>query len=178
MSNLNLTKEFSFIVNPIFTLEQDNCISTLITIGDYNILFDCGWNEKFSVNIKNRYEERLKNIKLDAIFLSNNYISYYGALSLIKSFPQNSLTKIYATTPIVKLGVYVMKDLYLSNLESNLNSLDHISNSKESLLDIFFIFHSIHEINYLQPIILKKELIQENNNNNENINNIINNDDD
>ena len=113
MSNLNLTKEFSFIVNPIFTLEQDNCISTLITIGDYNILFDCGWNEKFSVNIKKRYEERLKNIKLDAIFLSNNYISYYGALSLIKSFPQNSLTKIYATTPIVKLGVYVMKDLYL-----------------------------------------------------------------
>ena len=102
MSNFDFNKEFCFMVNPIFTLVEDKCVSTLVTIGNFNLLFDCGWNEKFSQKIKNKYEERLKDIKLDAIFLSNNSISYFGALSLVKSFPQNSNTIIYATTPIVK----------------------------------------------------------------------------
>ena len=161
MSNFDLNKEFFFIVNPIFTLVEDKCVSTLVTIGNFNILFDCGWNEKFSQNIKNKYEERLKDIKLDAIFLSNNSISYFGALTLIKSFPQNSSTKIFATTPIVKLGVYVMIDAYISNLESNVDALNHISISQESILEIFF---NINEINYLQPIILKSEINPEINN--------------
>ena len=162
MSNFDLNKEFSFLVNPIFTLVEDKCVSTLVSIGNFNILFDCGWNEKFSKNIKNRYEERLKNIKLDAIFLSNNYISYFGALSLIKSFPQNTETKVFATTPIVKLGVYVMIDAYLSNLESDVDALNHISITQESILEIFF---NINEVNYLQPIILKSETNPENNDN-------------
>ena len=123
MSNFYLNKEFSFIVDPIFTLVEDKCVSTFVKIGNFNLLFDCGWNEKFSEKIKNRYEERLKEIKLDAIFLSNNYISYFGALSLIKSFPNNSSTKVFATTPIVKLGFYVMIDAYISNLESDVDSL-------------------------------------------------------
>ena len=165
-----MNKEFNFVVNPIFTLVEDKCSSTLITIANYNLLFDCGWNEKFSQNIKEKYEEKLKNIKLDSIFLSNNSISYYGALALIKSFPQNSSTKVYATTPIVKLGVYSMIDTYISNLESDVNSLNHISLSQETLLEIFY---KIHEINYLQPIKIKKEQNIENNN----INNIINEDD-
>ena len=168
MSNFYLNKEFSFVVDPIFTLVEDKCVSTFVKIGNFNLLFDCGWNEKFSEKIKNRYEERLKDIKLDAIFLSNNYISYFGALSLIKSFPHNSSTKIFATTPIVKLGVYVMIDAYISNLESDVDSLNHISICQESLLELFY---SINEINYLQPIMLKSELNQENNiiNNNEDI---------
>ena len=160
MSNFYLNKEFSFVVDPIFTLVEDKCVSTFVKIGNFNLLFDCGWNEKFSEKIKNRYEERLKDIKLDAIFLSNNYISYFGALSLIKSFPHNSSTKIFATTPIVKLGVYVMIDAYISNLESDVDSLNHISICQESLLELFY---SINEINYLQPIMLKSELNQENN---------------
>ena len=170
MSNLNMNKEFIFVVNPIFTLVEDKCSSTLITIANYNLLFDCGWDEKFSQNIKTKYEEKLKNIKLDSIFLSNNSISYYGALPIIKSFPQNSATKVYATTPIVKLGVYSMIDAYISNLESDEKSLNHISISQETLLEIFY---KIHEINYLQPIKIKKEQNIENNN----INNFNNEDD-
>jgi hypothetical protein len=50
--------EFNFVVKPLLTLSQDKCISTLITIGDYYLLFDCGWNEKFTQNIK-------KNMKKD-----------------------------------------------------------------------------------------------------------------
>ena len=168
-----MNKEFTFEVNPIFTLVEDKCSSTLITIANYNLLFDCGWNEKFSQNIKAKYEQKLKNIKLDSIFLSNNSISYYGALPLIKSFPQNSETKVYATTPIVKLGVYSMIDTYISNLESDEKSLDHISISQETLLETFY---KIHEINYLQPIKIKKEQNIENNIIN-NINNINNEDD-
>jgi len=173
MSNLNMNKEFTFVVNPIFTLVEDKCSSTLITIANYNLLFDCGWNEKFSQNIKTKYEQKLKNIKLDSIFLSNNSISYYGALPLVKSFPQNSQTKVYATTPIVKLGVYSMIDAYISNLESDEKSLNHISISQETLLEIFY---KIHEINYLQPIKVKKEQNLENNIIND-INNINNEDD-
>ena len=173
MSNSNMNKEFTFEVNPIFTLVEDKCSSTLITIANYNLLFDCGWNEKFSQNIKAKYEQKLKNIKLDSIFLSNNSISYYGALPLIKSFPENSQTKVYATTPIVKLGVYSMIDTYISNLESDEKSLDHISISQETLLETFY---KIHEINYLQPIKIKKEQNIENNIIN-NINNINNEDD-
>ena len=168
-----MNKEFTFVVNPIFTLVEDKCSSTLITIANYNLLFDCGWNEKFSQNIKTKYEQKLKNIKLDSIFLSNNSISYYGALPLVKSFPQNSQTKVYATTPIVKLGVYSMIDAYISNLESDEKSLNHISISQETLLEIFY---KIHEINYLQPIKVKKEQNLENNIIND-INNINNEDD-
>ena len=152
MSN-NFNKEFSFIVKPILTLIQDNCICTLITIGEYNLLFDCGWNEKFTQNIKEKYEERLKDIKLDAIFLSNNYINYFGALPLIKSFPNNAETKVYATTPIANLGIYVMIDAYISNLESQENALSHFKISQESLSKIFY---NINKINFLQSIILNK----------------------
>lgn len=155
MSNFDFNKEFCFMANPIFTLVEDKCVSTLVTIGNFNLLFDCGWNEKFSQKIKNKYEERLKDIKLDAIFLSNNSISYFGALTLVKSFPQNSNTIIYATTPIVKLGVYSMIDAYLSNLESDVDSLNHISISQKSIDEIFF---NINEINYLEPIKLKSEI--------------------
>ena len=165
MSN-NFNKEFSFIVKPILTLIQDNCICTLITIGEYNLLFDCGWNEKFTQNIKEKYEERLKDIKLDAIFLSNNYINYFGALPLIKSFPNNAETKVYATTPIANLGIYVMIDAYISNLESQENALSHFKISQESLSKIFY---NINKINFLQSIILNK-------NNNINETSIIDND--
>ena len=51
MSNFDFNKEFCFMVNPIFTLVEDKCVSTLVTIGNFNLLFDCGWNEKFSQKI-------------------------------------------------------------------------------------------------------------------------------
>ena len=148
-------KEFPFIVKPILTLIQDKCICTLIKIGEYNLLFDCGWNEKFTINIKNKYEERLKDIKLDAIFLSNNYISYYGALPLIKSFPQNEETKVYSTTPIANLGLYVMVDAFISNLESQENALSYFPISQDKLSKVFY---NINKINYLQSITLSKKL--------------------
>ena len=152
MSN-NFNKAFQFIVNPILTLIQDKCICTLIKIGEYNLLFDCGWNEKFTQTIKKKYEDRLKDIKLDAIFLSNNYINYFGALPLVKSFPQNSETKVYATTPIANLGIFVMIDAYISNLEFNENSLNHLNINQESLVKIFY---NINKTNFLQSIILNK----------------------
>lgn len=160
-------KEFLFMVKPILTLMQDKCICTLITVGEYNLLFDCGWNERFTPNIKKKYEEKLKDIKLDAIFLSNNYINYFGALPLIKSFPKNDETKIYATTPIANLGVYVMMDAYISNLESQENALSHFTISQEDLCKTFY---NINKINFLQSIILNKNL---NNNINEDILTII-----
>ena len=149
----NFNIEFNFVVKPFLTLIQDKCISTLITIGDYNLLFDCGWNEKFTQNIQKKYEERLKDIKLDAIFLSNNYINYFGALPLIKSFPQNSETKVYATTPIGNLGIYVMVDAYISNLEFQENSLNHLNISIESLSNLFY---NINKIKFLQSVTLNK----------------------
>ena len=163
MSN-NFNKAFQFIVNPILTLIQDKCNCTLIKIGEYNLLFDCGWNEKFTQTIKKKYEDRLKDIKLDAIFLSNNYINYFGALPLVKSFPQNSETKVYATTPIANLGIFVMIDAYISNLEFNENSLNHLNINQESLVKIFY---NINKTNFLQSIILNK------NNNNDDILTII-----
>ena len=147
-------KEFNFIVDPILTLIQDQCICTLIAIGEYNLLFDCGWNDKFTPNIQKTYIDRLKDIKLNAILLSNNYINYFGALPLIKSFPQNSETKIYATTPITNLGIYVMLDAYIGNLEFQENSLDHLNINQESL---FKLFSNINKINFLQSITLNKD---------------------
>ena len=149
----NFNIEFNFVVKPFLTLIQDKCISTLITIGDYNLLFDCGWNEKFTQSIQKKYEERLKDIKLDAIFLSNNYINHFGALPLIKSFPQNSETKVYATTPIGNLGIYVMVDAYISNLEFQENSLNHLNISIESLSNLFY---NINKIKFLQSVTLNK----------------------
>jgi len=170
MSNFDLFKEFDFIVKPILTLSQDKCVSTLITIGEFNLLFDCGWDEKFSKKIKERYEKNIKNIKLDAIFISNNYINYFGALPLIKSFPQNLDTKVFATTPIAKLGIYVMIDAFISYLESDENALSYFEFSQETINEVFY---KINDINYLQPIILNtKENVENNIQNNNSLTSI------
>ena len=160
MSSNNCNKKFRFIVKPILTLVEDKCVSTLISIGDYNLLFDCGWNECFKPEIKNKYEKDLKDIKLDAIFLSNNYLTYFGALPLVKSFPKNSETKIYSTTPIVNLGIYVLIDAYISMLESKPNAFENMNISQETFTKLFF---TINKINFLQSIKLNKYKTQKNN---------------
>ena len=131
---------FPFKISPIFTLSEDGIISNIIQINSLNLLFDCGWNESFSQSIKDKYVSNLSSIKIDAIFLTNNYLNYIGGLPLIKSFELNADTDIYATTPIAKLGVYIMADAFISAMEANIKPLVNLVDSKNnfSLTHIFF----------------------------------------
>lgn len=140
---------FPFKISPIFTLSEDGIISNIIQINSLNLLFDCGWNESFSQSIKDKYVSCLSSIKIDAIFLTNNYLNYIGGLPLIKSFELNANTDIYATTPIAKLGVYIMADAFISAMEANIKPLVNLVDSKNNFSQNFF---KIKDVKYHQSI--------------------------
>lgn len=140
---------FPFKISPIFTLSEDGIISNIIQINSLNLLFDCGWNESFSQSIKDKYVSNLSSIKIDAIFLTNNYLNYIGGLPLIKSFELNADTDIYATTPIAKLGVYIMADAFISAMEANIKPLVNLVDSKNNFSQNFF---KIKDVKYHQSI--------------------------
>jgi Cft2 family RNA processing exonuclease len=51
------------------------------------------------------------------MFLSNNFLSNIGALPLLLKDQKFSDVKIYATTPVAKLGYYIFEDAFISKCE-------------------------------------------------------------
>ena len=144
-----MTSSFEFSITPIFTLSESNIISNIITINGINLLFDCGSKETHSLEINTKYESALSSITLTAIFLSNNYINYYGALPLIKSFPQHTDVQTYSTTPIQILGTYAMEDAYISAKETNKKPIVEL---KDPSLNFPKVFFKINDLKYHQSI--------------------------
>lgn len=149
---MSQSSTFPFRITPLFTLSQDGIISNLIQIDNLNLLFDCGWNESFSQSIKDKYTKVLSSIKIDAVFLTNNYLNYIGGLPLIKSLNLNSQTEIYATTPIAKLGVYIMADAFISAMEAGVKPLVDLTDAKNNFSKNFF---EIKDLKYHQSIKIK-----------------------
>ena len=129
-------EKFDFEIVPILTLSEDNAICNIIKIDKITLLFDCGWNELLTNNIKEKYDKYLSNLKIDAIFVSNNYLSYFGALPLIMSYEINKKNppKIYSSIPIAKLGIYVIADVYMSHLEYKENIQSLLGKLKDYLI--------------------------------------------
>lgn len=139
--------KFNFSITPIFTLSEDGIISTIMKIDNKIFLFDCGIDETLSPITIEKYKKELYDTKIDAIFISNNYLSYFGALPIIKSFPKIKDTPVYATTPIAKLGYFTITDSYISALESSVIKFN--KEKKDNLSKIFF---SIKDVIYEQNI--------------------------
>ena len=149
-----MRNSFPFEIKPILTLSKDKAISTLIKINKLNLLFDCGWNDSFTEEIRYKYQNFISENQPDAIFLSNNSLNYFGALPYIMSLlKSNKKIKIYSTTPISKLGIYIMRDTYIGLLESRKNPFNFEIN-KETLNKYFF---SINDLKFQQNIELSIE---------------------
>lgn len=137
---------FDFQITPIITIQESQAISNIIEIDGLKLLFDCGWDETFSQEIKTQYDNVIKDTKIDHIFISNNYLSYFGALPIVMKYPQNKDTEIYATTPITKLGFYILADAYISKLETS------IAEETFNDQDISKIFLGINEVKFQQTV--------------------------
>ena len=146
---------FPFEIIPILTLSQDNAISTFIKINKLNLLFDCGWNDTFSDDIRKKYENFISKNHPDIIFLSNNCLSYFGGFPYIMTLLENLQKKvqIYSTTPISKLGIYEMADVYIGLLESKENPFNFEINKKTFSRNFF----SIKDLKFQQNIELQNE---------------------
>ena len=145
----------SFEIIPILTLSQDKAISTLIKINKLNLLFDCGWNDSFSDDIRKKYDNFISKNQPDIILLSNNCLSYFGGFPYIMTLLENLQKKIqiYSTTPIAKLGIYEMVDTYIGLLESKENPFNFEINKKTISKNFF----SIKDLKFHQNIELQNE---------------------
>lgn len=80
---------------------------------------------------------KLKEIgKIDYLFFTNNFLSNIGALPLLSKEENFKETKIYATTPVAKLGFYTEIDSYISKIESTEFHLMNDSDISSAFLNI------------------------------------------
>ena len=111
-----MRNSFPFEIKPILTLSKDKAISTLIKINKLNLLFDCGWNDSFTEEIRYKYQNFISENQPDAIFLSNNSLNYFGALpyimSLLKSKKKNK--NIFHNSNFQVRNLYNERHIYWS----------------------------------------------------------------
>jgi Cft2 family RNA processing exonuclease len=136
---------FEISVTPILTLSLNNCLCNIVTIDGVTMMFDCGWNETFSEDILRIYEQKI-NSKIDYVFLSNNNLNNFGALPLLHKTQKIKDSKIYATTPIAKLGFNILLDAFISKIEMSDNFNCFSDN------DISSSFISVNEVKFKQNV--------------------------
>lgn len=84
--------------------------------------------------------------KIDYIFLTNNSLNNIGALPLLLKFDKVKDAKIYATTPVAKLGFYILADAYISIMEMK-DKFNSISDS-----DLSSSFLNINEVKFKENV--------------------------
>jgi cleavage and polyadenylation specificity factor subunit 2 len=117
----------------------------LLQVDEYTFLLDCGWDEKFSMNIIDEYKKYMKAI--DGVLLTFPDVQHMGALPyLVSKCGLNC--PIYATIPVIKMGQMFMYDLYLSH--ADVENFDMLT-----LDDIDAAFDKIQQLKYHQSVNLK-----------------------
>lgn len=117
----------------------------LLQIDEYNILLDCGWDERLSTGLIERITPRIPQI--DCVLITYPDFAHLGALPYLVGKLKLEC-EIYATVPVYKMGQMFMYDMFQSrnNYEDfNLFSLDDIDNA----------FEKITQVKYQEPISLK-----------------------
>jgi Cft2 family RNA processing exonuclease len=87
----------------------------------------------------------LINTKIKYIFLSNNTIHHVGGLPYLLKGDRFKDTEIYTTTPISKLGFYIILDAVISKLD--VEEFLHFNDT-----DITEAFLRLKELNYDQKV--------------------------
>ncbi|CAF1052808.1 unnamed protein product [Brachionus calyciflorus] len=124
---------------------EDGPLCYMLQIDEYKFLLDCGWNEKCSVEILEKYKQNIKSV--DAILLSYPDLNHLGALPYLIS-KMNLKCQIYCTVPVFKMGQMFLYDFILSKTQNenfDTYNLDDIDNT----------FDKIQQIKYSQTINLK-----------------------
>ncbi|CAI0458990.1 unnamed protein product [Linum tenue] len=98
-------------VTPLCGVYNENPLSYLVSIDNFNFLVDCGWNDHFDPSLL----EPLSRVasKIDAVLLSYPDTLHLGALPYAMSHLGLS-APIYSTEPVFRLGLLTMYDQYLS----------------------------------------------------------------
>ena len=108
----------------------------LLQIDDYNILLDCGWDERLSTGLIERITPRIPQI--DCVLITYPDFAHLGALPYLVGKLKLDC-EIYATVPVYKMGQMFMYDMFQSrnNYEDfNLFSLDDIDNAFEKMTQV------------------------------------------
>jgi Cft2 family RNA processing exonuclease len=103
-------------------------------------------------NLNHNYRKLTQ--KIDYIFLSNNSFSHIGGLPLILKQENIKEAKVYATTPVAKLGFYIIADAFISKIETE--SLDSFTILSDS--EISSAFLNIVEVKYKENIKLSHHM--------------------
>ncbi|KAF5190062.1 Cleavage and polyadenylation specificity factor subunit [Thalictrum thalictroides] len=120
-------------VTPLGGAYNENPLSYLISIDGFNLLVDCGWNDRFDESLL----EPLTSVssKIDAVLLSHPDTVHLGALPYAMKRLGLS-APIYSTEPVYRLGLLTMYDHYLSRQQVSdfeLFNLDDIDSAFQSI---------------------------------------------
>ena len=117
----------------------------LLQIDEFNILLDCGWDERLSMGVIDRIRPRIPEIH--CVLLSHPDVTHLGALPYLVGKLKLDCD-IYATVPVHKMGQMYMYDMF----QSRQNYEDF---SVFSLDDVDAAFDKITQVKYQEPIALK-----------------------
>ncbi|KAF8042096.1 hypothetical protein BT93_A0641 [Corymbia citriodora subsp. variegata] len=94
-------------VTPLCGVYNENPLSYLISIDNFNFLVDCGWNDHFDPSLLHPLSRVASTI--DAVLLSHPDTLHLGALPY--AMKQLGLSSpVYATEPVYRLGLLTMYD--------------------------------------------------------------------
>ncbi|XP_015573897.1 cleavage and polyadenylation specificity factor subunit 2 isoform X2 [Ricinus communis] len=120
-------------VTPLNGVYNENPLSYLISIDNFNLLIDCGWNDHFDPSLLQPLSRVASTI--DAVLLSHSDTLHLGALPY--AMKQLGLSApVYSTEPVYRLGLLTMYDQYLSRKavsEFDLFSLDDIDSAFQNI---------------------------------------------
>ena len=130
----------------LYGATDGSVLCSLLQVGSFSFLIDCGWTEDFDVTLLEPLKEAVPNI--DAVLLSYPDTQHLGALPY--AIGQLGLkAPIYATQPTCRMGQMFMYDQYLSHHASSdfdLFSLDDV--------DTAFDYQIVHQRKFQPPLVL------------------------
>ncbi|XP_065876107.1 cleavage and polyadenylation specificity factor subunit 2 isoform X2 [Euphorbia lathyris] len=120
-------------ITPLCGVYNENPLSYLVSIDNFNFLIDCGWNDHFDTSLLQPLSRVAS--KIDAVLLSHSDTLHLGALPY--AMKQLGISApVYSTEPVYRLGLLTMYDQYLSRKavsEFELFTLDDIDSAFQSI---------------------------------------------
>lgn len=129
----------------ILNNKEDKAVCSFLAVGETNILLDCGWDLNCSKAAIQKLDDAIAKKRLDIVLLTNPNFESIGLLPYV--LRKQNQARIFSTTPISKMGYY----LILDRLTSIANTRPFDDYTEE---DIYAAFNSIQEINYFSHVSL------------------------
>ncbi|KAL7753275.1 hypothetical protein RI367_001050 [Sorochytrium milnesiophthora] len=126
---------------PLSGALNENPLCYLLELDDAKILLDCGWNERFDIDLLQPLRKHAKTI--DYVLLSHGDVAHVGALAYAVA-KMGLNCPIYATLPVQTLGRESMYDAVLSQR-------DHRQFDLFSRADVTAAFTRITQLKFMQP---------------------------